>query len=62
MQAYLTALEAGDSQLVLSPTSEFFRYFGSSEASCRGRRRPSLPCLRRLHRPPPPRRSPRRRE
>ena len=29
MQAYTTALKAGDTRLVLSPTSEFFRFFGN---------------------------------
>ncbi len=30
MQAYVRALEAGDSSMVLSPTSEFFRFFSSA--------------------------------
>ncbi|SON56414.1 Modulator of FtsH protease HflC [Hartmannibacter diazotrophicus] len=33
MQAYAKALEDGSSELVLSPTSEFFRFFGSSEGA-----------------------------
>lgn len=33
MQAYAKALEDGSSELVLSPTSEFFRFFGSSDGA-----------------------------
>jgi membrane protease subunit HflC len=29
MQAYETGLKAGDSRIVLSPKSDFFRYFGT---------------------------------
>ena len=29
MQAYETGLKAGDTRMVLSPNSDFFRYFGS---------------------------------
>jgi membrane protease subunit HflC len=32
MQAYETALKTGDTRLVLSPDSEFFRYFGNPAA------------------------------
>jgi membrane protease subunit HflC len=32
MQAYETALKSGDTRLVLSPDSEFFRYFGNPAA------------------------------
>jgi membrane protease subunit HflC len=30
MQAYEAGLKSGDTRLILSPTSQFFRYFGNS--------------------------------
>ena len=30
LQAYRTALQSGDTTMVLSPSSDFFRYFGDS--------------------------------
>ena len=33
MQAYETGLKAGDTRMVLSPTSDFFRFFGNSSGS-----------------------------
>lgn len=36
MQSYETALKGGDTRLVLSPNSEFFRYFNSSSGNATG--------------------------
>ena len=40
MQAYEQGLKAGDTRLVISPDSEFFRYFSNPDG--RGRHRPRL--------------------
>lgn len=42
MQAYERAIKSGDTRLVLSPTSEFFRYFNNAMGVPKGRPQPNV--------------------
>ena len=50
MQAYETGLKGGDTRLVLSPNSDFFRYFNDPTGRRSRGRFPGSPLLRRLSR------------
>jgi modulator of FtsH protease HflC len=41
MQAYETGLRQGETRMILSPNSEFFRYFGDSQGRDRNDRKPN---------------------